>query len=187
MAATFNRCNWANKSLSEQEYHDNEWGKPQFEDLKLFELLILEGHQAGLSWQIILNKRAALNEAYYNFDPIKLIKLTESDLSNYYTDDRVIKNKLKIKSVNDNAKAYFRIKEEFGSFSKFLWSYVDNKPIINNWKTIEEVPSKTLLSEKLSKDLKKYGFKFVGPTTIYSFMQAVGMINDHIESCDFKY
>lgn len=186
MAATSRRCNWANKSTTLQIYHDTEWGNPEYRDLKLFELLILEGHQAGLSWEIILNKRVLLNEAYYNFNPEKLIKLTEEDLNNYYIDDRVIKNKLKIKSVYDNARAYFIIKDKYGSLSKFLWQFVGNKPIINNWDNLEEVPTKTKLSEQISKALKKYGFKFVGPTIVYSFMQAVGMINDHVKDCTFK-
>ncbi len=186
MAATFNRCHWALQSELLKEYHDNEWGKPLYNDLALFELLILEGHQAGLSWEIILKRREQLRAAYFNFDPNKLINLSDQDLENYRTDDRVIKNRLKINSIRENAKSYFKVLNEHSSFSSYLWSFVDNVPINNSWDKYELIPAKTDLSEKLSASLKKYGFKFVGPTIIYSFMQASGMINDHLNQCNFK-
>lgn len=186
MVAKFNRCNWAIKSSLLQKYHDNEWGKPLHDDLALFELLILEGHQAGLSFEIILKRRDQMRKAYFNFDPIKLSQLTDIELENYRNDDRVIKNKLKINSVRENAKAYFKLLKDYSSLNNFFWSFVNNKPIVNNFDRYEQIPTQTELSEKISKTLKKYGFKFVGPTIIYSFMQASGMINDHINDCSFK-
>lgn len=183
MAATSNKCSWTTSELLEN-YHDNEWGIPLHDNLKLFEMLILEGHQAGLSWEIILKRRKNLRSAYFNFDPNILKNLTNEDLNNYLTDNRVIKNRLKIKSVRDNAIAYFKVLEKHNSFNDYIWSFTNYKPIINNWQTHKEIPAKTELSEKISKDLKKYGFKFVGPTIIYAFMQAVGIVNDHLITCD---
>lgn len=183
MVVTYKRCSWANKSELEIHYHDNEWGIPVHDDLRLFEMLNLEGQQAGLSWQVILNKRKELNEAYLNFDPSKLIELDKSYFEKLYNDDRVIKNKLKINAVYTNALAYFKIVEKYESLDKYLWSFSNNKVINNNINDESEVLNQSDLSIELSKDLKKHGFKFVGPTTIYSFMQAVGMINDHVNHC----
>jgi len=148
-------------------------------------MLILEGQQAGLSWITILNKRELLNEAYYNFDPYKLASLTENDIEKYLNDSRVIKNRLKIEAVINNAKCYLKLKEKYESLDKFLWSYVDFKPIDNQLKSLSETPTKTALSEKISQDLKALGFKFVGPTIIYSYLQAIGIVNDHLISCPF--
>lgn len=183
MDVKINRCNWANGSELMKKYHDNEWGVAIYDDQKLFEMLILEGHQSGLSWAVILNRRELLREAYFNFDPYCLVNLTNKQLESYYTDDRVIKNKLKIKSVLDNAKAYFEVVNTYGSLSKYLWDYIGNKQIINHYVDESLIPPYSELSTALSKDLKRLGFKFVGPTIIYSFMQAVGMIDDHIDSC----
>ncbi|WP_162140292.1 DNA-3-methyladenine glycosylase I [Haploplasma axanthum] len=177
------RCSWANTSEYEMKYHDNEWGVPTYDDKVLFEFLILEGQQAGLSWQTILKRREGMREAYYNFDPERLITLTDVDIEKLLKDNRIIKNRLKVNSVVNNAKCYFKVIEEYGSLSNFLWSFVDGKPVVNHYKTISEVPASTQLSDQISKELKKIGFKFVGSTIIYAFMQAVGMVNDHLISC----
>ena len=186
MVVTSNRCSWANKSEVLRDYHDNEWGKPLYGDLLTFEMLSLELMQAGLSWETILNKRKSLNEAFLNFNPKALIKLNQNDIEKYYTDDRVIKNKLKINAIFNNANKYFEIKSEFGSFNKYFWNFVNHQPIINNWETESLVPSKTPLSKKIADDLKQRGFKFIGPTIVYSFMQAIGMVNDHVKTCEYK-
>ena len=178
------KCLWALSSPLEENYHDTQWGIPLYDDQKLFEMLILETQQTGLRWHTILKKQTLMKEAYHQFDPHILANLTENQISSYLTDDRVIKNKLKIKSVIANAKAYLElIKTE--SFNSFLWSYVNHQPILNQFKTIEEIPSQTELSKKISKDLKKRGFQFVGPTVIYAYMQAIGMTNDHLIDCPF--
>lgn len=179
------KCSWALSSKKYEDYHDFEWGIPTHDEHRLFEMLILEGQQAGLSWITILNKRELLNEAYYNFDPYKLARLTENDIEKYLNDSRVIKNRLKIEAVINNAKCYLKLKEKYESLDKFLWSYVDFKPIDNQLKSLSEAPTKTALSEKISQDLKALGFKFVGPTIIYSYLQAIGIVNDHLISCPF--
>lgn len=179
------RCNWANKSELERKYHDEEWGIPVHDDKKLFKMLILEGKQAGLSWSTILSKMDSLCEAFDNFDPSIIIKYDEKKIENLLKNEGIIRNKLKINAVINNAKQYFKLCEEFGSLDKYLWAYVDNKSIKNSWKKIEDVPAKTALSDKISKDLKKRGFKFVGSTIIYAFMQAIGMVNDHLVTCSF--
>lgn len=181
------RCPWCLGSQSYQDYHDKQWGKPIKEDKLLFKFLLLEGQQAGLSWSTILNKWDALCEAYDDFDPEKLIHYTEEKEAALLQDKGIIRNRLKIKAAKKNAEAYFKLLETESSFSHYLWAFVDNEPIVNHWERIEEVPASTFLSETLSKDLKKRGFTFVGPTIIYAFMQAVGMVNDHIEACHFKY
>ncbi|CCV63994.1 DNA-3-methyladenine glycosylase I [Alteracholeplasma palmae J233] len=177
------RCDWANSNELEKLYHDNEWGKPTYDDHKLFEFIILEGQQAGLSWDIILKRREKLREAYLDFNPHLLKDITDAELEKYLKDDRVIKNKLKIHAVRENAKAFLKIVDEFGSFSNYIWAYFNHQPIVNHWKNIKEVPATTPLSDLISKDLKKRGFKFIGSTIIYSFMQACGMVNDHVETC----
>lgn len=179
------RCNWANKSELEQKYHDEEWGVPVHHDKKLFKMLILEGKQAGLSWTTILSKMDTLCEAFDDFDPNIIIKYDDKKIESLLKNEGVIRNKLKINAVITNAKEYFNLCEEFGSLDKYLWTYVDNKPIKNSWTKIEDVPARTELSDKISKDLKKRGFKFVGSTIIYAFMQAVGMVNDHLVTCSF--
>lgn len=179
------RCDWAVKSKLEQEYHDKVWGIPEHDDRKLFKMLIFEGKQAGLSWSTILKKMDTLCEAFDDFDPEVLVTYDDTKIESLLQNDGVIKNRLKVNAVVNNAKAYFKLCEEFGSLDNYLWKFVDNKPIINAWTKIEDVPANTPLSDAISKDLKKRGFKFVGTTIIYSFMQAVGMVNDHLVSCAF--
>lgn len=186
MEKKIKRCAWANNNKLEQEYHDEKWGIPVFEDKELFKMLCLEGMQAGLSWVTVLNKMQGLCEAYDDFDPEVVINYDEKKEEELLQNEGIIRNRLKVKSVAINAKAYFKVCEEFGSFSNYLWGFVNHKPIINSWKSIEEVPAKTELSDRISKDLKKRGFKFVGSTIVYAFMQAVGMVNDHLLDCDFR-
>ena len=178
-----NKCPWALKSKIEENYHDTEWGRPLHDEERLFEMLILEGQQAGLSWLTILNRRQGMKEAYHNFDPKELVDLSDDQIEGYLQDDRVIKNRLKIKSVITNAKAYLNLVTIYGSLDNFLWSYVEFQPIQNEWKTITDVPAKTKLSTIISHDLKTLGFKFVGPTIIYAYMQSIGMVNDHLITC----
>ena len=179
------RCGWANKD-SEREYHDNEWGVPSHDDSYIFEMLILEGFQAGLSWVTILNKRDNFRKAFDNFDYNKIKDYKQDKIDELLKNDGIIRNKLKVNSTVVNAKAFIRVQEEFGSFEKYIWGFVNNKQIVNKWKDIKELPAKTELSDKISKDMKKRGFKFVGSTIIYSFLQAVGIIDDHIVTCSFK-
>lgn len=186
MEKKIKRCAWANNNKLEQEYHDEKWGIPVFEDKELFKMLCLEGMQAGLSWVTVLNKMQGLCEAYDDFDPEVVINYDEKKEEELLQNEGIIRNRLKVKSVAINAKAYFKVCEEFDSFSNYLWGFVNHKPIINSWKSIEEVPAKTELSDRISKDLKKRGFKFVGSTIVYAFMQAVGMVNDHLLDCDFR-
>ncbi len=181
-----NRCFWVTDSNLYKAYHDNEWGEPVFDDATLFEFLILETFQAGLSWITILNKRENFRKAFDNFDFEKISKYPESKYESLMLDAGIIRNKLKIRSAITNAQLFIEIQKEFGSFSDFIWSYVNNKPIINTFNSKDEVPATTLLSDTISKDLKKRGFKFVGSTVIYAFMQAIGMVNDHTTDC-FKH
>ena len=186
MEKKIKRCAWANNNKLEQEYHDEKWGIPVFEDKELFKMLCLEGMQAGLSWVTVLNKMQGLCEAYDDFDPEVVINYDEKKEEELLQNEGIIRNRLKVKSVAINAEAYFKVCEEFDSFSNYLWGFVNHKPIINSWKSIEEVPAKTELSDRISKDLKKRGFKFVGSTIVYAFMQAVGMVNDHLLDCYFR-
>ena len=180
------RCFWVTDSKLYQDYHDYEWGEPVFDDATLFEFLLLETFQAGLSWITILNKREHFRNAFDGFDYRKIAQYPESKYLSLLQDSGIIRNKLKIRSAITNAQLFIEIQNEFGSFSKFIWSYVDGKPIINQFTKREEVPATTILSDKISKDLKKRGFKFLGSTVVYAFMQAVGMVNDHTTNC-FKY
>ena len=180
------RCAWVTDSELYQDYHDDEWGVPVYDDETLFEFLLLETFQAGLSWITILNKRENFRAAFDGFDYQKIAKYPESKFNELMQDSGIIRNKLKIRSAITNAQLFMEIQEEFGSFSKFIWAYVDGKPILNKFKTIKEVPATTPLSDKISKDLKKRGFKFVGSTVVYAFMQAIGLVNDHTTDC-FKY
>lgn len=177
------RCEWAGSDPVYIAYHDNEWGRPEHDDRKLFEMLILEGMQAGLSWITILKKRENFRKAFDNFDPEKIAKYGDKKIAGLLADVGIIRNKLKVNAAVANAKAFLVIQREFGSFDRFIWSYVDNTPIVNHPKTLADVPASTPLSDKISKDLKKRGFKFVGTTIIYSFMQAVGMVDDHVIGC----
>ncbi len=177
------RCEWCLSSEIYIEYHDKEWGVPVFDDIKLFEMLILEGAQAGLSWITILKRRESYRKAYDNFNPHIVSKYDDFKLAELLKDEGIIRNKLKIKASVINANKFIEIQKEFGSFSNYIWRFVDNKQITNNYKFMNELPTKTELSDKISKDLKKRGFKFVGSTIIYSFLQAVGVINDHLVTC----
>ena len=179
-----NRCSWVNmKNPLYVKYHDEEWGIPVHDDRKLFEMLILEGMQAGLSWLTVLRKRPAFREAFDNFDYEKVAKYDESKVEELMQNKGIIRNRRKFESAITNAQQFIRIREEFGSFDAFIWSYVENTPIRNHFQNEAEVPTSTELSDQISKDLKKRGFRFVGSTIIYSYMQAVGMVNDHVENC----
>lgn len=177
------RCDWVTEENLYIEYHDKEWGVPVYDDRKLFEMLCLEGAQAGLSWWIILQKRENYKKAFDNFEPEKIVKYTDEKLKSLMEYKGIVRNRRKIESVVTNAKSFLEIQSKYGSFSNYIWKFVDNTPIINSWNSIKEVPSSNELSDKMSKQLKKDGFKFVGSTTCYSFMQAVGMVNDHITEC----
>ena len=181
------RCEWASsKNPLYLAYHDKEWGKPVRKDQKLFEFLILEGAQAGLSWETILNRRENYCKVFKGFNPEKLAKLTDRQLEKVLKDPGIIRNRLKVYSVRTNARAYLEVRKEFGTFSKYLWSFVGGQPIKNKWKKLSQVPANTPESDAMSKDLKKRGFKFVGSTICYAFMQATGMVNDHTVDC-FRY
>jgi DNA-3-methyladenine glycosylase I len=181
------RCEWVGSNNPVMlSYHDKEWGKPLKNDHKLFELLILEGAQAGLSWETILNRRENYRKIFKQFDPEKLAQLTDRQLEKILKDPGIIRNRLKVYSVRLNARVFLEVRKEFGTFSKYLWSFVGGQPIRNNWKKLSEIPTTTPESDAMSKDLKKRGFKFVGSTICYAFMQAVGMVNDHTVDC-FRY
>ena len=167
-------------------YHDEEWGVPVHDDRKLFEFLLLEGFQAGVSWALILRKRENFREAFDGFDPVKISEYTEKKFERLMNDEGILRNRLKIRSSVTNAKTFLEIQEEFGTFDKYIWGFVGGKTIKNAFKSFSEMPSRTEISESMSKDLKKRGFKFVGPVICYSFMQAVGMVNDHLVHC-FRY
>ena len=177
-----NRCTWA-KDEPNLTYHDKEWGRAQHDDQKLFEFLILEGAQAGLSWVTILKRRDGYRKAFSNFDVLKVSKFTQKRVEKLLQDESIIRNKLKVNSAVKNAKAFLNIQTEFGSFDKYLWGFVNHKPIKNKFKKLSDIPTSTEISEKLSKDLKKRGFSFVGPTICYALMQATGMVNDHTSNC----
>jgi DNA-3-methyladenine glycosylase I len=180
---TVNRCLWPGNDPLYQAYHDTEWGKPLHDDHALFELLVLEGFQSGLSWITILRKREHFRAAFENFDFQTLATWSEESLEKQMHNSLIIRNRLKIWAVRTNAQAYIRIQEKFGSFDRFIWAFVNDNPIQNHFTIHEALPASTELSERLSKELKKLGFKFVGPTICYSFMQAAGLVNDHITSC----
>jgi len=165
------------------EYHDNQWGVPVYEDRLLFEMLTLEGAQAGLSWETILKKREGYQKAFYNFDPVKVARMTDVELDALLQNQEVIRNRLKIFSTRKNAIAFLQIQKEFGSFSTYIWNFVNNKPIVNTKSSLLDVPTSTPTSDSISKDLKKRGMTFVGSTIIYAFMQAVGLVNDHVADC----
>ncbi len=179
------RCGWATNELS-IAYHDAEWGVPLHDDRGLFEFLILEGAQAGLSWDTILRKRDNYRKAFDNFDPAKVARYSDAKSAKLLLDEGIIRNRLKIASAVSNAKAFLKVQNEFGSFDKYIWGFVGGKPLVNKLKTMGEVQAKTDVSDALSKDLKKRGFNFVGSTIMYAFMQATGMVNDHLTTC-FRY
>ncbi len=177
------RCSWTGNHPLSIDYHDNEWGRPVHDDVKLFEMLTLEGMQAGLTWITVLNKREAFREAFDGFDFNKVALYDEMKREELMANEKIIRNRLKINAAVINAKLFLRVIEEYGSFDQFIWNYVDCTPITGHWEKIEDAPTKTPLSDQISKDLKKMGFKFVGSTIIYAFMQATGMVNDHITKC----
>ncbi len=179
------RCTWASNELN-IPYHDTEWGVPVHDDRRSFEFLILEGAQAGLSWDTILRKREAYRVAFDNFDAAKVARYSEAKCTKLMLNEGIIRNRLKIASAVRNAKAFLEVQKEFGSFDKYIWGFVDYKPLDNKLKNHADVPAKTEISDAISKDLKKRGFNFVGSTIIYAFMQATGIVNDHLTSC-FRY
>ena len=180
------RCEWANGSELEQSYHDNEWGVAVHDDRSLFEFLVLEGAQAGLSWSTILRKREGYRKAFENFDAQKISRYSEDDIARLLINSEIIRNKLKINATITNARAFLQVQEQFGSFDHYIWQFVHGRPIQNSWERMIDIPSSTPESEAMSKDLQKRGFKFVGATICYAFMQAVGMVNDHVVDC-FRY
>lgn len=177
------RCGWCESSELYKKYHDEEWGKPVYDDAVLFEFLLLETFQAGLSWITILNKRENFKKAFDDFDYKIIAEYNQDKIDALLQDTGIIRNKLKVKSAISNAQAFINIQKEFGSFSDYFWAFSNGKPIINNFERLSEVPATTPLSDKISKDMKKRGFKFIGSTTLYAHMQATGMVNDHIVSC----
>lgn len=176
-------CPWVGDTPLCKSYHDNEWGRPVHDDYKLFEMLTLESMQAGLSWSTVLNKREAFREAFDGFDPQKIALYDEKKVEELMLNEKIIRNRLKINATINNANIFLQIQEKYGSFDKMIWEYVDYTPIVNHPEKMEDLPSSTPLSDKISKDLKKMGFKFLGTTTVYAFMQATGMVNDHTTSC----
>lgn len=179
------RCEWVGSDDIYKKYHDEEWGKPVYDDQILFEFLLLEGFQAGLSWITVLKKRESIREAFDHFDYKKISQYTQEKMDRLLLNEGIIRNKLKIKAATTNAQKFIDVQNEFGSFSNYLWNFVDHTPIYNHWETIKDVPASTKLSDSISKDLKKRGFKFVGTTIIYAFLQAVGVVNDHTLTCSF--
>jgi len=177
------RCDWAGSDALYVNYHDTEWGVPLYDDRMLFEFLVLDGMQAGLSWMTILRKRGNFRRAFDNFDAERIARYRRARVEKLMGDTGIIRNRLKIEAAIGNAQAYLALKKEGGSFSEFLWNFVDGKPMINNWKTMKEIPAETTESRAMSKELKRRGFRFVGPTICYAFMQAAGMVNDHLTSC----
>lgn len=177
------RCPWCGEDPLYVEYHDKEWGVPEWDGEKLFAKLLLDGAQAGLSWITILRKREGYYRAFEGFDPEKLARFTDAKLEKLMLDPGIVRNRLKIQSVRKNARAYLKLVESKGPFSDYLWSFVDGAPVVNEWKTMQEVPTTSPQALAMSKELKRAGFTFVGPTIVYAFMQAVGMVNDHLTSC----
>lgn len=177
------RCSWCGDDPLYQAYHDNEWGRPEYNDSVLFEFILLEGAQAGLSWITILRKREGYRKAFADFNPEKIARFTEHNIQKLKQDESIIRNELKIRSAVTNAKAYMELCEEKGSLSEYLWAFVDGKPIQNKFKSLKEVPASTQLSDTIAKDMKKRGFKFFGSTICYAYLQSMGLVNDHLTSC----
>ena len=180
------RCAWCEKDDLYRNYHDQEWGKPIYDDETIFEFLILESFQAGLSWYTILAKRENFRAAFYQFDYQKIAQYSEEKVEELIQNTGIIRNRLKILATINNAQKFMEVQKEFGSFSKYIWGFVNHEPIINRPKTLKEVPATTEISDALAKDLKKRGFKFMGSTVVYAHMQATGMVNDHVEDCWIK-
>ena len=178
------RCGWCLGSDAYKAYHDQEWGRAQHDDRVLFEFLILEGAQAGLSWSTILAKRDGYRRVFADFDPVVLAKWTDAKLEKALLDPGIVRNKLKVGSVRTNARAFLAVQREFGSFDRYLWGWVEGgRPVLNSWDELKQVPAKTELSDRISKDLLKRGFKFVGSTIVYAYLQAMGVVNDHMRNC----
>ena len=180
------RCEWSGTDPFYADYHDREWGVPLHDDLKLFEMLTLEGMQAGLSWITILKKREAFRKAFDRFDPSRVARYDGEKIRELLHNPGIIRNRLKIQAAVHNARAFREVREEFGTFDRYIWQFVGNRPIQNRWARLKDIPARTQESEAMSKDLRKRGFKFVGSTICYAFMQAVGMVNDHVVEC-FRY
>jgi len=177
------RCEWGTSSALYIEYHDSEWGVPVHDERKLFEFLILEGAQAGLSWSTILNKRQAYIQAFDNFEPTKVASYDDAKIQALLANPGIVRNRLKIQAAIQNARSFLAVQDQFGSFDTYIWQFVDGKTVQNSWKSLQEIPATTQESDAMSKELKKRGFTFVGSTICYAFMQAVGMVNDHIVDC----
>ena len=186
MSDNKHRCEWGREPEIYRSYHDEEWGVPLHDDQQLFEFLILEGMQAGLSWLTILKKRDNFRAAFDNFDPHKVARYDDAKIEALMQDAGIIRNRQKINAAVGNARAFLAVVDEFGSFDAYNWSFVDGKPVQNTWRTMSDIPASTPISEAMSKDLKRRGFKFVGPTIVYAHMQATGMVNDHVMDC-FRY
>jgi len=182
-ACAVKRCAWAAIGALEAAYHDQEWGVPQHDERQLFEFLILEGAQAGLSWSLILKRRDAYRQAFAQFDPVRVARFDARRRKRLLEDNGIVRNRLKIESAVRNARAFLKVQDAFGSFDAYLWRFVDGKPLQNAWRTGKSVPASTTVSDALSKDLQRRGFNFVGSTICYAYMQAVGMVNDHIIGC----
>ncbi len=176
-------CAWARKTAIEQQYHDSEWGVPTADDRKLFEFVLLEGAQAGLSWLTILKRRDGYRRVFHAFDPALVARMDETAQARALTDSGIIRNKAKVRSAVGNAQAFLRIQDEFGSFARYIWDFVDGRPIHNHWHRQTEIPATTALSERIAKALKQRGFSFMGSTIVYAHMQATGMVNDHVVDC----
>jgi len=176
-------CDWPSGDSLMITYHDSEWGMPVHDDNKWFEHIVLDGAQAGLSWKTILHRREGYRRAFAGFDPVKVAGYDDKKFSELLNDEGIIRNRLKIKSAINNAKAFLKIRQEFGSFDNYIWSFTGGKPVVNHWKSLAEMPARTPLSDIISKDLKKRGFTFVGSTICYAFMQAAGIVNDHLVHC----
>jgi DNA-3-methyladenine glycosylase I len=183
MAAILARCPWANGSDLYIAYHDDEWGVPVHDDRRFFEFLILEGAQAGLSWSTILNKRDAYREAFAGFDPARVARFDRTRIERLLSNPGIVRNRLKIESAVANARAFLAVQRECDTFDRYVWKFVDDKPVVNRHRTLSTVPARTAQSDALSKDLAKRGFRFVGPTIMYAFMQATGLVNDHLVKC----
>ena len=186
MAEVIIRCEWCEKDELYRKYHDEEWGVPVYDDTKHFEFLVLETMQAGLSWYTVLKKRENFRKAFDNFDFEKIAKYDDRKFAELIADEGIIRNKAKISAAINNAQKFNEVRNEFGTFNKYIWNFVNGSPKINNWKSISQIPAKTELSDEVSKDLKKRGFKFVGSTIIYAHLQATGIINDHILACSYR-
>lgn len=180
------RCSWCGNDELYIKYHDEEWGVPVFDDRKQFEFLVLESAQAGLSWITILRKREKYRKAYDDFDPVSVANYGEEKVQELMRNEGIVRNEKKIRASINNAKRFLEIQKEFGSFCNYIWGFVDHKPVINNWKSVSDLPTKTELAERISRDMKKRGFQFLGPVIIYSHLQATGLVNDHVVDC-FRY